>query len=148
MRPNFYQHFLILSRQMKALDYILYVIHCFLLIVKKFNNEDIEGRSKNTLAIMVFLVSLLLSAIVYSLCISNKWIPYNKTIIFFGIALFFLIRYFIFKRYKTQYYKVVETLKCQFSYSNKRIVFSFFILWFIPIFLLWIGVIIIRQFIH
>lgn len=134
---------------MRTLDYILYITHSFLLIVKKLNNEDIEGRSKNALAIMVFLISLLLSAIVYGLGISTKLISYNKPVIFvFGIGLFFLIRYLIFKRYKTQYYEVVDTLKNQFSYSNKRVVFSFLILWFIPIFLLWIGVIILRQFIY
>lgn len=134
---------------MRALDYILFITHSFLLIVRKLNNEDVEGRAKNALAIMVFLISLLLSAIIYGLGISVKLISYNKPAIFiWGTALFFLIRFLIFKRYKTKYYEVVETLKNQFSYDNKRVVFSFLILWFIPIFLLWIGMIIFRQFIY
>ncbi|RTL48891.1 MAG: hypothetical protein EKK39_11810 [Sphingobacteriales bacterium] len=134
---------------MKALDYILYITHGFLLIVKKLNNEDIEGRSKNVLAIIVFLFSLLLSSIAYGIGISNKLISYNKTRIFvFGIALFFIVRYLIFKRYKNQYNEVIETLTNKFSYSKTRIVLSFLIFWITPIFLLWIGIIILRQSIY
>ncbi len=134
---------------MKALNYILYITHCFLLIFKKLNNEDIEGRTKNALALMLFFPSLFLFFFVYMISISTELFSYNKIVIFiFTISIFLTLRYLIFKRYKTQYYEVVESLKIQFSYSNKRVVFSFLILWFIPIFLLWIGVIILRQFIY
>jgi hypothetical protein len=134
---------------MRALDYILFITHSFLLIVRKLNNEDIEGRAKNALTIIVFLISLLLSVIIFGLGISVKIISYNKLSIFiWGIALFFVNRFLIFKRYKTRYYKVIETLKIQFSYDNNRVVFTFLILWFIPIFLLWISLIILRHFIY
>lgn len=134
---------------MRALDYILYITHSFLLIVKKLNNEDIEGRAKNALALMLFFPSLLLFFFVYMISISTELFSYNKIVIFiFTISIFLTLRYLIFKRYKTQYYEVVDTLKKQYSYNNKRIVFSFLILWFIPIFSFWIGVIILRQFIH
>lgn len=125
---------------MRALDYTLYIIHSFLLIVRKLNNEDIEGRSKNALALILFFPSLLLLAIVYILGISNNLISYNKSAIFiFGIVLFLIIRYLIFKRYKIRYLEVVETLKKQFPYSTKTFVFSFFLLWLIPIFSFWFG---------
>lgn len=131
---------------MRALDYILYITHSFLLIVKKLNNEDIEGRAKNGLSIMVFLVCLFLLAILYGLSISNKLISYNKpAIVFCGIVLFLVVRLLIFSRYKTRYYEVIETLKNRFSYSNRTVIFSFLVFWTIPIFLLWIGVIVIRQ---
>jgi len=134
---------------MRALDYILYITHSFLLIVKKLNNEDIEGRSKNALAIMVFLIGLLLSSIAYGLGISSRLISYNKPVIFiYGIVLFFVVRYLIFKRYKNQYNEVIETLTNKFTYTKTRIVLSFLIFWFIPIFLLWIGIIILRQSIY
>lgn len=134
---------------MRALDYILYITHSFLLIVKKLNNEDIEGRAKNALALMLFFPSLLLFFFVYMISISTELFSYNKIVIFiFTISIFLTLRYLIFKRYKTQYYEVVDTLKKQYSYNNKRIVFSFLILWFIPIFSFWIGVIILRQFIY
>lgn len=120
-----------------------------MLIVRKLNNEDIEGRAKNALTIIVFLISLLLSVIIFGLGISVKIISYDKLSIFiWGIALFFLNRFMIFKRYKTRYYKVIETLKIQFSYDNNRVVFTFLILWFIPIFILWISLIILRHYIY
>lgn len=127
-------------------DYILFVTHRFLLILKRINNEDIEGRSKNALAIMVFMLSLAMFSVVYSIGISLNIIVYNKISIFtFTILLFLLIHYWISKRYKTGYYEIIKTLENKFTYSRKRIIISFLILWFVPIFLVWISILFLRQ---
>ncbi len=134
---------------MKVLDYALFIIHRFLVILKRVNNKDIEDRSKNGLTLIIFLYSMLLFSVIYGTSISKKIISYNKFIVIgAGIIIFILARYLIFKRYKTAYYKVIEVLNGQFSYSNKKIIFLFLILWFSALFFLWIGVIIVRKCIY
>ena len=127
------------TRQMKVLDYVLYITHHFLFIVNKRTSEDIEGRSKNALSIMVFLLSLSVSSIAFGICISHKWIVYDKTaIVAIGITLFIVVHFLILQRYKNRYNEVIETLTKIFSYSKRRIVLTFLFFWIVPIFLLWI----------
>ena len=134
---------------MRTLDYILYIIHSFLLIFKKVNNQDIEGRSKTTLTMICFLIGLLIASIVYGFFIFNKVIIHNKIVIYvLGICLFLTFRYLIFKSYRLRYYKVVDSLKTKFPHSKKRIILTFSIVWFMSVFLLWFGIILIRKMIY
>jgi hypothetical protein len=74
---------------MKVIDYLLYLIQNFLQVFNQIKKEEIEARTKNVLSILVFLWGLFFSTIIIGICISNKWLEYNKTLLmFFGITLF------------------------------------------------------------
>lgn len=131
---------------MNFLDYSLYITHHFLLIMKRLNNEALEERAKGALGIMVFMMTMLLLMIVHMACISYKRITYPKSLIFLIVmSVFFITRYLIFRRYKTNYREVVENMQAKCRYSNRRIVFSFLFLWFTPIFLFWFAGVIVDN---
>ncbi len=134
---------------MKVLDYILYINHSFLLIVRKLNAEDIEGRSKSALAIIVYFICLLLFCITYGICILFKLASYSNPTIVVSVMVFYILsRYFIFKRYKNQYNTIIETIGKTKNYSKTKTVFYFLFFLFTPIFLFWIGLIMLREFIY
>ncbi|MEN9702159.1 MAG: hypothetical protein RIR55_1501 [Bacteroidota bacterium] len=132
---------------MKVIDQLLYLIQNFLQVFNQIKKEEIEARTKNVLSILVFLWGLFFSTIIIGICISNKWLEYNKTLLmFFGITLFALIRYFIFQYYKNRYSLIIEALNSKYNLSKTRVILTFAIIWFISIFLLWISIIILRNF--
>ena len=83
---------------MNVIDYLLFLIQNFIQVFNQKNKEEIEARTKNALSIIMFLWGLFFSTIIIGICISNKWLVYNKTLlIYYGITLFALVRYFIFQ---------------------------------------------------
>lgn len=131
---------------MKLIDYILFINHTFLLILKNINNDEIEERSKNALVFMIYFIALLLSSIPYGLCLSLKIISYNKYYIFFiGILLFLIIRYLVFRRYKYNYNDIIERQTIRYTISKNKIIICFLLFWFIPIFVFWLGMIVLRS---
>lgn len=134
---------------MSILDYFLYVTHTFLLQIKKRAPDGIEDKAKNALTIPVFMISMLLFAIVYGIGISAKMISYSKPDVYmYGIVSYLFIRVWILRRYKRRYNEVITALNSQLSYGKKRVIVTFMVMWIVPIFLLWIGVILIRQMIY
>jgi hypothetical protein len=131
---------------MIILNYILYISHSFLLKLKKINSTDIEGRAKNAVTIIVFLMCMLIFSILYATGISLGVISYNKMIIFgISILLFLVIAYIVSINYKNNYYDIINVFENRFHYNQKTITFYFLLLWFVPFFLLWFSIIFIKK---
>jgi hypothetical protein len=133
---------------MNVIDYLLFLIQNFIQVFNQKNKEEIEARTKNALSIIMFLWGLFFSTIIIGICISNKWLVYNKTLlIYYGITLFALVRYFIFQYYKNRYSLIIEASNNKFNFSKKRVILTFVLIWFTSLFLLWISIILLRNFI-
>lgn len=134
---------------MKLTDFILFINHSFLSILKKINHDDIVGRSINALVFMIYFILLLFSFIIYGLFLVLKIISYDKTfILVFGISLFFLVRFVVFRRYRHDYYVIIEKQLIKYNFSKNKIIFYFLLFWFIPIFIFWFGMLVIRSLIY
>lgn len=131
---------------MKKMNFILYVTHHFLSLMRKANQDDLKGRVKGALTMMLFLTSLQIFATFYALGINFKLYPYNKSTIFIiAFILFLVIRYFVVNYYSTRYDEVLIGLNQKLVYSKSKIIFYFLFFWFTPIFFVGFGMILIRK---
>lgn len=134
---------------MKVLDYIVYIVYQFLLLIKKLNAEDFENRSKNIVTLIVFNITTIVFALIYTICISRNLIPYNGIVVSISIiTLYTCVRYFVFKAYKPRLDAVIADFSKKYQYSKSKITIYFLLIWFIPIFLVFISAVFIRHFIY
>ena len=134
---------------MKILNFILYISHSFLLLIKKVNNQDLKGRTKNALVLIIFMLCLSLISLIYSVGIFLSLVKYNGIILFsLSILIFFLIRYLIFKRYNQSYNNIIEELKKKFNFRKRTIIVLFLAIWILSISSVRISVLLVREFVY
>lgn len=131
---------------MIVFDYLIYIIHTFLMLLKKVNEYDVKGRAINALAIIIFFLCFLIISILYIILISNGWLTFSKPVYFLICIISFLIIFrMINRRYRNQYELIIEGLDRRFNYKKTTIVLIFLLVWFIPIFSFWGGILLFRQ---
>lgn len=131
------------------MDCVLSFISAALLTIRKQNRKGIEERSKLVLVVFLFLPSLLTLFLLYSIGLSNQWFPFDKLVLFvISLLLFLLIRSIIFRRYRGAAFDTSVKNRNLLGTKNKKlIIFLFLFAWVFSIFLFWIGMVLIRNFI-
>lgn len=134
---------------MLILDYLLYITHNFLILLRRVNSADIQGRVMNALAIMMFFLSFLVLTIVYMVLIRFLEIKFNSIGYFLTcISLFVLLSVFVRRTYRRTYDTTIAQMNNRFNYSNKTIVMMFILFWFIPILSFWGGILLFSEWLH
>jgi hypothetical protein len=143
---------------MIILDYCLFITHSFLLIIKnryKENNghaqdQDYEERAKLFIASMLSCITMLLFGILYGAGILLQLFSSNRyfTAISFVIVLLGTL-YFILERYKgDNYHLVIAEASKKYHYSKIKVCIVFFLVWFVPVFSFWGGLLVVRKIIY
>lgn len=131
---------------MFIIEYLIYVTHNFLILLKKVNDRDIKGRCINGVAIIIFLFCFLVFSIIYVLFIRITMLSFSETIYFVAcISTFMLSFNAVNRRYRDIYESTVEILDNRLKYGKSKIIIIFVFIWFIPIFSFWGGVLLLKQ---
>lgn len=135
---------------MIILDYCLFVANSVILIATKSKANDIEERAKLFVAMMLYCVNMLLFALVFGAGVLLKILHFNRAVIIISAILLFVISIaFVFRRYSGLNYDIaIKSLSGKYSYSKAKIGFVFFLLWFIPCFSFWAGLLVVRKVIY
>lgn len=129
------------------IDYLIYITHHFLTLLKGINEHDIKGRSINAVTIALFFLCFTAFSILYILIISAGLLNFNKLVYFIICVSSFLILFRMIKKiYNNRYETVIIDLDAKFNYKNHVIVVIFLLIWFISILSFWGGILLFRKF--
>lgn len=130
---------------MKLIDFLLIVIHKFLILLKNLNSKDIRQRTVNTLSFIIFFIAFLLLTVALIYLKYLKLFEVNR-LIYFMLCLVLLSLIYL-KIKKLYYYRFEEKLlllEKQYTFSKLKTVLLFICIWFFPIFIFW-GVLLLMQ---
>ncbi len=135
---------------MIIIDYYLFIANSVILIATKGKANDIEERAKLFVAMMLYCVNMLLFALVFGAGVLLKILQFNRAVIIISAILLFVVSIaFVFRRYSGLNYNIaIKSLSGKYSYSKAKIGVVFFLLWFIPCFSFWAGLLVIRKLIY
>lgn len=133
-----------------ALDFLIYITHTFLLIIRKDNQKDIRTRCVNVVSTILCTLCLSAISVCYMVMISKQILSYNKALfLIIIIALCVSIFIGLTKRYTDKRYNdVTHNLENRFSFSQSKIIAIFFITFLVPILLVGIGLVFLRQLLY
>lgn len=130
------------------IDFITFVTNGVLILVNK-PDDDIKNRCINLVCINIFNYLILVFLILYMWLISRGVFEYSKLFLaVFTILLIFLIFVLVKKRYMLSYESIIEGYKNKYSYSNLIISLLFIMIFFIPIFGIGFGIVILRDLLY
>lgn len=130
------------------IDFIAFVTNGFLILVNK-PDDDIKSRCINLVCINIFNYLIFVFSILYMWLISSGIFEYSKLFLaVFTVLLIFLIFVLVKKRYMLSYESIIEGYKNKYSYSNLIICLLFIAIFFIPIFGIGFGIVILRDLLY
>lgn len=134
---------------MKPINFLIFITHKALLILSKFNSEDIEVRVLNVVSSIFFNLFVFFYGVAAMLLISNNLIAYNRPFFFcLLISMCVTIAIFIHKTFRKNYYNIIEESDKKYRFTNLKYLIVFLVSFLTPIMMIGIGLIFLRKLLY
>ena len=121
---------------MKSVDYSVYVLSRLISLINKKKVEDTLDRSLTLIAIGILLItSTLLFTLLYPLLKYQDFHLSKTEFIIIFVAYYFVVFYFLKRRYKNRYVELIEEMAKKYEYTKFGYVWRSILIFLLPVFI-------------
>ncbi|RQO79446.1 hypothetical protein DBR40_03580 [Pedobacter sp. KBW01] len=131
------------------LEFLMFITHRFLTIMKKFDSQRIVLRTFNIVSLMVANVLMFFYGLIYVLLVSSEVISNNMPLVIATVFLLWLIVFIgVRRKYKNVFRKAMKEAVNKYRFSDRKITVVFFGCFLGSFIIIGCGIIFLRLYIY